>query len=102
MAEQSYQSAPLVGRWHQVLSEAGSKPNEEVTMVFTADGKLVYIIRAGDSKHIMNLEYEVSGDLIITDQPSEPRKEYTKFYLESDDVLVVVYDGAKTWFRREK
>ena len=102
MNEQSTYSAPLVGRWSRVLSEAEVSSNEEVTMAFTPDGQLVYIINDRDGKHIMNLVYEVAGDTLITDQPSEPKKEYTKFFFESNDILVLEYGGVKTWFRREK
>jgi len=102
MSEQSTNSASLVGRWSRVSSDDEGDPNEEVEMVFTPDGKLVYIISDRDGKHIMNLVYEVAGDTLITDQPSEPRKEYTKFFFESDDVLILEYGDARTWFRREK
>ena len=71
-------------------------------MVFIPDGKLVYIINALDGKHIMNLVYEVRGDMLVTDQPSVLRKEYPKFCFESDDVLVLEYGGAKMRFRRER
>ena len=102
MSEQSNNSASLVGRWSRASSEDKVDPNEEVTMVFTLDGKLVYIINDREGKHIMNLVYEVAGDTLVTDQPSEPRKEHTKFFFESDDILILEYGGAKTWFRREK
>ncbi len=70
-------------------------------MVFIPDGKLVYIVHDLDGKHVMNLVYEIAGETLITDQPSEPRKEHTGFYFESDDLLVLEYSGVKTWFRRE-
>ena len=71
-------------------------------MVFTNDGKLIYSIHEGDRTQVMNLVYEVSGDQIITDQPSNPRKEVTKFYFEPNGILVLDYQGEKTRFARER
>ncbi len=94
MGEQPTHSASLVGRWRRVALEDEVDPSEEVTMVFTSDGKLVYIINDRDSKHIINLVCEVSGDSLMTDQRSEPKKEITKFFFESNDILILEYGGA--------
>lgn len=87
----------LIGRWRQV----GPAPDES-TMVFTNDGKLIYSVDEGDKTSIVNLVYEVSGDQIITDQPSNPRKEITKFYFEPNGILVLDYQGEKRRFARER
>ena len=42
---------------------------------------------------VMNMVYEVSGDQIITDQPSNPQKEISKFYFEPSGILVVDQPG---------
>ena len=41
-----------------------------VTMTFTEDGKLVYVIHQKDSKQIMNLLFSVEGNHLVTNQPS--------------------------------
>ena len=87
----------LIGRWNQVGSG-----NEESTMVFTNDGKLIYSIHTGDKTQVINMVYEVSGDQIITDQPAHPRKEISKFYFEPSGILVLDYQGEKTRFMRER
>ena len=87
----------LIGRWRQV----GPAADESTTMVFTNDGKLIYSIHTGDKIQVINLVYEISGDQIITDQPSNPRKEISKFYFEPSGILVVDYQGEKTRFKRE-
>jgi hypothetical protein len=71
-------------------------------MVFTTDGKLIYSIDSEESTQIINLVYETFEDTLITDQPSAPKKEYTQYYFESDDLLVLDYDGDKTKFQRVK
>jgi hypothetical protein len=70
-------------------------------MVFTNDGKLIYSIHTGGKTQVTNMTYEVSGDQIITDQPSNPRKEITRFYFEPSGILVLYYQGEKTRFMRE-
>ena len=89
--------ADLIGRWREVGPE-----NEASTMVFTEDGELIYSIHSGDRTEIINLVYEVSGDQLITDQPSSPRKEISKFYFEPNGILVIDYQGEKTRFMRER
>jgi hypothetical protein len=100
MSNQANQSSPLVGRWDLVSSEI--EDSEPATMEFTIDGKLIYSIHQNDRTRIINLVYEVTGDTIVTDQPSKPRKETTKFYFESNDTLVLDYGGEKAYFRRAK
>ena len=86
----------LIGRWRQVGPAA-----DESTMVFTNDGKLIYSVATGDKIQVINMVYEVSGDQIITDQPSNPQKEISKFYFEPSGILVVDQPGEKTRFMRE-
>ena|SRR5215203_2635770 len=97
MTNQANQNPSLIGQWTQI-----EPPNdaEEVTMAFGLNGELVYSIDTQEKTQIMNLVFEVSGDTLITDQPSAPQKEYTKFYFEDADSLVLDYDGEKTKFRR--
>ena len=70
-------------------------------MVFTNDGKLIYSIHTGEKSEVINMVYEESGDKIITDQPSNPRKETSKFYFEPSGILVIDYQGERTRFTRE-
>ena len=70
-------------------------------MVFTDDGKLVYSIHAGDKTQVINMVYEVSGNQIITDQPSNPLREISGFSFESSGILVLDYNGEKARFTRE-
>jgi len=48
----------------------------------------------------MNLTYQVSGNILITDQPSYPKVEQTKFSFDPNGQLVLRYPGAKAWFER--
>jgi hypothetical protein len=87
----------LIGRWRQI----GPASDESTSMEFTNDGKLIYSIHSAGKTRVINLVYEVSGDQLITDQPSNPRKEISKFYFEPSGILVLDYQGEKTRFSRE-
>jgi hypothetical protein len=89
-----------LGRWRLVKSEGDFYVGEGVTMTFTEDGKLVYVIRQKGSKQIMNLVYRVDGSRLITDQPSSPKEESTEFSFDSKGDLLLKYAGGKAWFTR--
>ena len=71
-----------------------------VTMTFTDDGKLVYVIHQEDSDQIMNLAYKVAGNHLVTNQASLPQEETTLFLFDADGNLILDYGGSKTWFAR--
>lgn len=90
----------LLGRWKLVKNEGTMETAESVTMTFTEDGKLVYVIHQKDSKQVMNLVFKVAGNHLVTNQPSQPREEKTKFSFDAEDNLILDYDGTKSWFTR--
>lgn len=90
----------FLGRWRLLKVEGDFYVGEGVTMTFTEDGKLVYVIRQKDSKQIMNLMYRVEGQRLITDQPSSPKEERTKFSFDADGNLLLEYAESKAWFTR--
>lgn len=90
----------LIGRWTLFRAEKPLDTDESIQMEFTKDGRLVYATGRKDGTHISNLVYKVSGDILITDQPSSPREERTKFWFDSEGNLVLEYDGRKWWLKR--
>lgn len=91
----------LLGHWKLFRADKGIDVGDGVTMEFSADGKLTYIIRSGDKNQIMDLTYVVVGDKIVTDQPSHPRREETKFSFEKDGSLLLLSEEGKSWFKRD-
>jgi hypothetical protein len=90
----------FVGRWKQFKDEGTMETGEGVTMTFTEDGKLIYVIHQKDSKQIMNLVFRVDGDQLVTNQPSHPQEEKTNFSFDTEGNLVLDYAGNKSWFTR--
>ncbi|KLT63897.1 hypothetical protein AB669_19395 [Pedobacter sp. BMA] len=50
----------------------------------------------------MNLVYKIEDDIIISDQPSHPKEEKSKFKVENHNRLIMEFEGAKTMFIRAK
>jgi hypothetical protein len=89
----------LIGIWN---SDETDETLGKVTMTFTEDGKLVYDIFEGDKQQRMNMVYKVQGDTIISDQPSHPQEQRTRYKVENGDKLILGFEGEKTVFNRSK
>ena len=87
----------LLGRWQLLKAEGDMDVGEGVTMTFTSDGNLVYVIHQKDSKQIMNLSYRVEGGRLVTNQPSQPRDESTTYSFDAEGNLILEYVGSKAW-----
>lgn len=91
----------LIGIWNSDQSDEATKSSiGKVTMTFTEDGQLIYVIYAGGKLQRMNLVYKISGDTLISDQPSFPQEQFTKFKIENGNKLTLEFEGEKTVFIR--
>ena len=88
----------LIGKWLLVGPASHLDAGDGVEVEF-ADGRLDYIIRDAGQKQIMKLMYRIDGDEIITNQPSAPREERSKFEFVGDH-LVVTFGGKRSQFSR--
>jgi hypothetical protein len=77
--EANAQDERFLGKWELVKSDGDTDVGERVTMTFTGDGKLVYVVHQRDSDQIMNLVFKVVGNYPITNQVSHPQEETTMF-----------------------
>jgi hypothetical protein len=91
----------LVGAW--ILDRADTSALAElgdVMLEFDSLGGLVYTVRGKGKDQVVLLRYRVDGATIITDRPSAPKAERTKFSLSKDGVLTLAIDGVPRQFRR--
>lgn len=92
----------LIGVWNSDLTDQITKKTlGEVTMTFTDDGKLTYDIHENEKIQRINMVYSLIGDTIITDQPSNPRQEKTKYRIEDGKILVMEFGGEITKFTKK-
>lgn len=91
----------LVGAWildrsdTQALAALG-----DVMLEFDSLGGLVHTVRGKGKDQVILLRYRVDRATIITDQPSAPKPERTKFSISKDGVLTLAIDGIPRQFRR--
>lgn len=91
-------SGILVGCWH--LVRVDGQPFEPAEADFREDGMLYYSVLSGTRWQIMKLTYRVDGDTLITDQPSSPREERTRFVLAQAGTLTLELGGVQGLFKR--
>ena len=92
----------LIGIWNSDLNDEATKNSiGDVTINFKVDGSLIYDIHDGDKLQRMNMTYRINGDTIISDQPSHPQEQRTKYKLENTDKLILEFEGTTTVFTRE-
>jgi hypothetical protein len=93
--------ARLHGRWLLVRSEDPKmQVDEGVELHFFADGKLTYTIKQSGRRQIMNLVYEVAGSEIVSNQPSAPAENRTRYAFDDEEHLVLEFGGSRSWYRR--
>ena len=91
----------LHGHWHLARSEDPTmEVGEGVEMQFSPDGKLTCTIKQSGSRQIMNLTYEVQGSEIISNQPSAPAENRTRYAIDEQGQLVLELGGSRSWYRR--
>ena len=91
----------LIGVWNSDMNDPATNSMGKVTMTFTKDGSLIYKIYEGDKLQRMNMVYRINGDTIISDQPSHPQEQKTKYKLENRDKLILEFEGMAGVFNRE-
>jgi len=92
----------LLGRW--VVDESDAQAGADfgdVILEFNEDGQLIYIVRGESRDQVMDLRYKIDGDTLVTDQPSAPKTERTKFSISQDGVLTLEFGGIPYHFRRQ-
>lgn len=72
----------------------------DVSLDFSPNGRLTYTIHSEGKRQIMLLTYRTEGDALITDQPSDPNEESTRFEFTSTGKLVLRYGNRPSTYVR--
>ncbi len=91
----------IVGKWEHLNTDSDIKENDKITIEFDDHNNLTYYINSNDKIQKILLQYEIKGDVIVTDQPSSPRIEKTKFKFDDDHFTLVLYfENKKSLYKR--
>lgn len=91
----------LLGTWKSDPGDsAGAQEYGRVTLEFGADGTLLYISHGPDKDDVIRLTYTVERDFIVTNQPSQPRLERTRYRFTQDGRLILAFSGHESSYVR--
>ena len=91
----------LLGKWKLEKYDTSFQRDSSVKneyMEFKPNGELDYIIDLGDKQQIMKLTFYSIDGIIVSNQPSDPREEKTKYYFDKTGKLVLDYQDKKGWY----
>jgi hypothetical protein len=90
----------LLGLWVTDPDDLASlREYGRASMDFQPDGQLTYTIFQEGKRQVMLLVYRVQGNVLITDQPSSPREERTRFEIRDDTLILFYEDHQSTYVR---
>ena len=93
--------ADLVGRWvSDPLDAEGIEQFGRVSLEFRPEGTLVYISHGTASDEKMFLTFRLDGDVLVTDQPSAPREEQTRYSMDDNGRLTLWFQGLRSAYVR--
>jgi hypothetical protein len=91
----------ITGTWRSDPDDpAAIRMYGDVSLDFSPNGRLTYTIHAEGNRQIMLLAYRIEGDVLITDQPSDPKEASTKFDITSTGKLVLHYGNRPSTYVR--
>lgn len=95
------QSHIILGTWTTDPSDVRAlEVYGPVVMHFGEDGTLVYAIVEGEGhSREMSLTYRIDGEDLVTNQPSAPREDRSRFHV-ADDKLWLEQDGIVSKYVR--
>jgi hypothetical protein len=97
----SYGVQDLVGTWESEMGDQATKMRTgRVRLEFYPDQTLAYVILEEGKTQIIKLTYDVVGDRIVTDQPSHPSVNETRFELASGLLKLFYDDDEPVAFRK--
>ena len=99
-AESQVKDEDLLGRWEFEKSEPAGSGFEGSAMEFEGNGKLTYASPTEGGTGLMVLTWRIEDAFLVTDQPSAPQENRTKFAFEGTDRLRLEYSGVTSWYAR--
>jgi hypothetical protein len=91
----------LFGKWRLDPTDVAARDTfGEVALEFKRDGSLTYVIEEAAKYDVMLLRYRIEGNELITDQPSSPKEERTRYSFTDDGKLILALGGLQARYVR--
>jgi hypothetical protein len=92
----------LLGKWRSdPADEKAIELYGDVSLEFTERGELLYTVHAPDKDQVILLKYRLENGALITDQPSGPREERTRYFFDPDGKLRLCLGGKESIYIRD-
>lgn len=92
----------LIGVWQIDSSDiAAMERYGLVILEFREDRQLIYTIDTGDKLQRIFLTYQIDDGKLITNQPSSPREEVTRYELLGERLILFYGSTGTTFLRKE-
>jgi len=96
----STESIGFIGQWRFLHADKKAPDQSGVVITFDKQGGVTYEIKAQEKTQIIKLTYRIENSWVITDQPSSPRVERTRFQITPLGELVLEFEGTKSWYQK--
>jgi hypothetical protein len=92
----------LIGMWVTDNTDTEAfKEYGKTTLEFGSDGQLTYTIHTPEKEQKIFCIFKVVGSYILSNQPSHPQEEKTRFHFRNDGRLVLDFEGLQTVYVRK-
>jgi len=91
----------FIGCW--IIDEKDDEARElfgDVMLEFLPDERLIYTIRDAPKHQKIFLTYQIRDGFLVTDQPSHPHEEQTRFSFLNENVLELFHERQKVLYVR--
>ncbi|HEY0972127.1 MAG TPA: hypothetical protein VGE02_14260 [Gemmatimonadales bacterium] len=93
----------LIGSWRLLRAHPALDFAPEAGMEFRGHGELLYSFAVGERRQVVELRYQISGDILSTSNPATPHAMTVRFRIGAGDVLVFDFGGgAEACFVRDQ
>ncbi len=92
----------LLGTWRLVeCNEPSFKGELGTSVTFEEEGRMTYTFHQKERDQIVPLTYKLLGPLLVTNQPSDPREEWTRFRFDEAGQLVLEFEKTTAVFQKQ-
>jgi hypothetical protein len=94
--EGSTDLSPFVGLWRLMETDGPYETARGVEVEFHPGGQLTYTIHQAEKQQLILLTWRLEGGFVVTDQPSQPAEQRSKFEFRGPNELVLELEGSTT------